>query len=200
MNRTLSLSAALGVACGLGATTISAEPVTYKVDPRHTYPAFEADHQGGLSVWRGKIEYSEGMITIDREARTGTVEMTMDMDTINFGLDDMTAHAKREDILDVAQFPTATYSGALVDFGRTGVPTAIEGDFTLHGVTKPLRLEIERFQCQEHSSGVEVCGADASGTFNRDDFGVAFGQQNGFFMYVNLLITVEAHRVEDSET
>ena len=200
MNRIRSTHGALGLACALAAAAAVAEPVTYEIDPRHTFPAFEADHQGGLSVWRGKIEQSVGTIVLDREARTGTVEMVMDMDSINFGLDAMTDHAKAEDILDVARFPTAAYTGTLVDFGRTGVPTAVEGEFTLHGVTKPLRLEISRFQCQpHHRTGVETCGADASATFNRDDFGVTYGKEDGFFMYVNLLLSVEAQRV-DPET
>ena len=188
---------AFGLACALLAAAAGAEPVTYRVDPRHTFPAFEADHQGGLSVWRGKIERSAGTIVLDREARTGTVEMTMDMDSIDFGLDEMNTHAKAGDILDVARFPTAAYTGALVDFGRTGVPTAVEGELTLHGITRPLRLEIERFQCQpHHRTGVETCGADASATFNRDDFDVSYGKDDGFFMYVNLLLTVEAQRVD----
>ena len=187
----------IGIACAMAAVPAAAEPVTYQVDPRHTFPAFEADHQGGLSVWRGKIERSAGTIVIDREARTGTVEMTMYMDSINFGLDDMTDHAKAEDILDVARFPTATYTGALVDFGRTGVPTAIEGELTLHGITRPVRLEIDRLQCQpHHRTGVETCGADATATISRDDFGVSYGKDTGFFMYVNLLLTVEAQRVD----
>ena len=100
MNATRALQV-LGIASALAAVPAAAEPVVYQVDPRHTFPAFEADHQGGLSVWRGKIERSSGTIILDREARTGTVEMTMDMDSINFGLDDMTDHAKAEDILDV---------------------------------------------------------------------------------------------------
>jgi polyisoprenoid-binding protein YceI len=44
--------------------------------------------------------------------------------------------------------------------------------------------------------GADVCGADASTTFSRDDFGVTFGQGNGFLMYVNLEIQIEAHRVD----
>ncbi len=201
MNATRLPHGLFGFACALAVMSASAEPVTYEVDPRHSFPAFEADHQGGLSVWRGKIEQSAGTIVLDREARTGTVEMTMFMDSINFGLDDMTTHAKAEDILDVAQFPTATYTGTLVDFGRTGVPTAVEGEFTLHGITQPMRLEIERFQCQpHHNSGVETCGADATSTFNRDDFDVTYGKDTGFFMYVNLLLTVEAQRVDPEES
>ena len=199
--KTLSTHWLLGLACALTTTAATAEPVTYQVDPRHTFPAFEADHQGGLSVWRGKIERSAGTIVLDREARSGTVEMIMDMDSINFGLDDMTTHAKAEDILDVARFPTATYTGRLIDFGRTGVPTAVEGEFTLHGITRPLRLEVTRFQCQpHHRTGVETCGADATATFNRDDFDVSYGKDTGFFMYVNLLLTVESQRVDPEES
>lgn len=180
----------------ISATVASAEPVTYKVDPRHTFPSFEADHQGGISVWRGKIERSSGTIVIDREAQTGTVDVTMDMDSINFGLDDMTDHAKAEDILDVAQFPTATYSGTLTDFTKDGEPTAVEGELTLHGVTQPVVLAINRFRCHTNNSGIDVCGADVSATISRDDFGVTYGQANGFLMYVNLEIQVEAQRVE----
>ena len=195
MNTTLFRRAILGISCAVTTIAVIAEPVTYEIDPRHTFPSFEADHQGGISVWRGKIESSSGTIVIDQEAQTGTVNVTMDMDTINFGLDDMTNHAKAEDILDVAQFPTASYSGTLTNFTKDGEPTAVEGEFTLHGVTQPLDLQINRFRCHT-AMGADVCGADASTTFSRDDFGVTFGQANGFLMYVNLEIQVEAHRVE----
>jgi polyisoprenoid-binding protein YceI len=120
----------------------------------------------------------------------------MDMDSINFGLEAMTAHAKRDDILDVEQFPTSTYTGTLTKFNRTGEPTAVEGHLTLHGVTQPVDLQINRFQCQPNGAGVDTCGADVSASFNRDDFGVTFGQANGFLMFVNILIQIEAQRVE----
>ena len=120
----------------------------------------------------------------------------MDMDSINFGLDDMTDHAKAEDILDVAQFPTATYLGTLTDFTKDGEPTAVEGELTLHGVTQPVVLAINRFRCHTNNSGIDVCGADVAATISRDDFGVTYGQANGFLMYVNLEIQVEAQRVE----
>ena len=194
MSTTLFLRTALGIGCLFTATAIVAEPVTYEVDPRHTYPSFEADHQGGLSIWRGKIEQSSGTIVIDREAQTGTINMTMDMTSINFGLDAMTAHAKRDDILDVERFPTATYTGTLTKFKKNGDPTAVEGEFTLHGVTRPLDLQINRLQCQPNSSGGETCGANATATFNRDEYGVDFNKQIGFLMYVNLVIDVEANR------
>ena len=146
MRMTLLRRATLSVICLLTTTALFAEPVTYEIDPRHTFPSFEADHQGGLSVWRGKIRSTSGTIVIDRAAQTGNVDVTMDMSTIDFGMDAMTDHAKAEDILDVAQFPTATYTGEMSQFTAQGDPTAIEGQLTLHGVTTPLNLRINSFQ------------------------------------------------------
>ncbi len=192
MNRTVFWRLSWGILCGALAATVSAAPVTYNIDPNHTYPAFEADHQGGLSVWRGKIERSSGTIVLDKEAQTGSVEITMDMSSIDFGHQGMNDHAKNADMLDVEVYPDATYVGQLVDF-KDGNPTAVEGTLTLHGVTNPVNLVINRFRCQPHfRHGREVCGADASATFNRDDFGVDYDIDAGFFMAVNLLITIEA--------
>jgi len=192
MNMATIWRTSLVIACGAIATNVIAAPVTYVVDPSHTYPAFEADHQGGLSVWRGKVEHTEGTVVFDKEAQTGTVNVTMDMSTIDFGHQGMNDHAKNPDMLDIEVFPNATYVGQLVDF-VDGSPTAIEGTLTLHGVSKPVNLVIERFRCQPHfRHGREVCGADASATFNRDDFGIDYDKDHGFFMAVNLLITIEA--------
>ena len=183
---------------GLAAVAVSAagftEPMTYRIDPGHTYPAFEADHWGGLSVWRGKINQSSGTVMLDKEAETGAVEVIMEMASIDFGHDRMNQVAV-EDILHVDQFPTAMYTGTLVNF-RDGQPTGVEGTLTLHGVSQPVDLQVNRFQCQPHfRSQEEVCGADASATINRGDFGVDYDLDNGFFPEVKLLITVEAHIV-----
>jgi len=173
-----------------------AEPVTYMIEPGHTYPSFEADHQHGLSIWRGKINKTSGTVVFDREAQTGTVDVTMDMASIDFGLDRMNERAVN-DVLHVSEFPTATYSGVLANF-RDGSPTTIEGTFTLHGVSKPLDLAINHFQCQpHHSSGKEICGANASATINRADYGVTYDLENGFFHEVKFLISVEASKVEE---
>ena len=181
----------LGLACGALAAVASAAPVTYEIDPAHTYPSFEADHSGGVSKWRGKINSSTGKITLDKEAGSGTVDVTMDMKTIDFGHQGLNDHANTPDIFDTAQFPTATFTGRLVGF-RDGAPTAVDGNLTMHGVTKPVRLTINSFKCAPHRSGREVCGADAEATINREDFGVSFGKNFGFDMGVTLRISVEA--------
>ena len=174
------------------ATAAAAEPVVYDVDPRHTYPSFEADHAGGLSNWRGKINETSGRITLDRAAQTGSVEMTMNMASIDFGLEEMNEHARSPDIFDVAKYPTAVYKGTLAKF-ESDRPTEVNGELTLRGVTKPLTLTIGQFLCKPVRN-VEVCGADATATLKRTDFGVDFGTQAGFKPEVTLRIQVEARR------
>src|SRR5260221_8329911 len=106
-----------------------AAPVTYNVDPAHTYPSFEADHMGGLSVWRGKFDKSSGTIVVDKEKSSGTVDITIDATSIDFGMPKLNEHAKSAEMFDVEKFPTATYKGTLAKF-KDGAPTEVEGKFT----------------------------------------------------------------------
>ena len=183
------LIAALAASSTLGAGIAFAAD-TYKIDPNHTYPSFEADHMG-ISVWRGKFNKTEGSVTLDRAAKTGSIDIVIDTTSIDFGHEGMNAHAKKADIFDVAQFPTATFKAKSIKF--TGdVPTSADGELTLHGVTKPLTLTINRFKCIEHPRlKREVCGADASAQFKRSDFGINFGLP-AFSPEVKLAIQVEA--------
>jgi len=190
--RTSFVPALLSVACGALAGAAAAAPMTYEIDPQHTYPSFEADHMGGMSTWRGKINSSSGKIVVDKQAGTGTVDVTMDMKTIDFGIDALNAHAQTPDLFDTAKYPTAHYTGKLVKF-QNGTPTEVDGTLTLHGVSKPVTLRINSFQCKDHPmKKKEFCGADASATLNRDDFGVDFGKTMGFKMGVTLRIQIEA--------
>lgn len=182
--------------CGLFSTAVLADPITFNIDPRHTFPSFAADHQSGFSIWRGKIKETTGTIVLDREAQVGTVDVSMNMATIDFGIEAMNDHARAPDIFDVAQFPTATYTGTLVKF-EDGAPTAVEGSLTMHGVTQPLNLEIARFRCVESHPGTmrEACGAEITGSLDRSDYGVDFGLGR-HLMWVDLAIQVEAQAAE----
>lgn len=173
-----------------------AASATYNVDPNHTYPSFEADHFGGLSNWRGKFDRSSGTIALDKEKGTGQVDITIDTSSIDFGLAKLNEHARSAEIFDVAKYPTATYKGTLTKF-QNGAPTEVDGQFTLHGVTRPLTLKINQFKCMMHPmTHKEVCGADASATLNRSDYGVNFGEKFGFKQEVKLQIQVEAGRAD----
>jgi polyisoprenoid-binding protein YceI len=184
-----TLIASLPALLALGA---QAAPVTYSLDVGHTYPSFEADHMGGLSTWRGKFNSTSGKVVLDREAQTGTLDITVDISSIDFGNDKLNQHAQSPDMFDVAKYPTAVYKGKLVKFVN-GVPTQADGTLNLHGVTKPVTLKIDKFVCKKHPmTGKEVCGADATAKFNREDFGISYGKQLGFGMDVLLRIQAEA--------
>ena len=191
MIRKLSVFALMSVAAGAVAA-----PVTYNVDPSHTFPAFEADHMGGLSVWRGKFKTTSGKVVLDVAAKTGQVEVSVDTSSIDFGLPALDRHMTGADGLDSAKFPTATYKGKLSKWNGD-VPTEVDGELTLHGVTKPLKLTINSFLCKPNPlSRRETCGADASATFSRDAFGMDYGKNFGFKMDVKLLISIEAVRAD----
>jgi polyisoprenoid-binding protein YceI len=179
----------------LGITSATAAPTRYNVDPDHTHPSFEVDHFGGLSTWRGTFKKSSGTVTLDTEAKTGTVDVVVDTATVDFAHDKLNEHVSSPEMLDVTKFPTAEYKGRFVEFAN-GAPKTIAGDLTLHGVTKPVTLSINSFKCFEHPMlKKQVCGADASGSFNRADFGVNYGQQYGFKQDVLLRIQVEGVKV-----
>ncbi|HET6555245.1 MAG TPA: YceI family protein [Dyella sp.] len=179
------------MASALGGS-VHAANATYTIDPAHTYPSFEADHLGGLSTWRGKFNSTSGKVTLDKAAGTGSVDITVDASSVDFGLDKMNEAARSNELFDVAKYPTATYKGKLGGFVNDA-PTKVTGELTLHGVTRPLDLAIRSFKCMPHPMlKRELCGADASATFQRDAFGMEAGKAYGFSMDVALRIQVEA--------
>jgi polyisoprenoid-binding protein YceI len=168
-----------------------AEPVTYKIDPTHTFPSFEADHMG-ISVWRGKLNKNSGTVVFDKAGGGGSVDITIDPKSIDFGMDALNTWARGADFFNVKKFPTAVYKGRF-DGASGGVPTQVVGDLTLHGVTRPVTLKLNGVKCiPDPMLKRERCGADAVGSFNREDFGLDAGKAYGFKMEVALRIQVEA--------
>ncbi|RQH09957.1 YceI family protein [Paraburkholderia dinghuensis] len=193
MKTTIFAAAALAAAI---ATPAIAAPTTYNVDPKHTYPSFEADHFGGVSVWRGKFTKSSGTVVLDRAAKTGTVDVTIDASSIDTGDAALDKHVRSTEFLDIDKYPTATYKGTSIRFDGDK-PVEVIGTFTLHGVTKPLNLKIDSFKCfQNPMLKREVCGADAKAEFNRADYGVNWGESYGFKMATTLQIQVEGVKAD----
>jgi polyisoprenoid-binding protein YceI len=179
----------------------AATPLHFTLDPDHTYPSFEADHMG-LSIWRGKFDHSTGTATLDAAARTGTVDVTVDIASIDFGnpaLDKVMLGARAPmcqtecGTFFAEKYPTARYRGRLADF-VDGAPTKAIGTLTMRGVSRPLTLAIDRFKCvPDFMLKPRLrCGADALGTFRRDAFGLDGGKSFGMDMKVTLRIQVEA--------
>ena len=182
------LAALLAVSAG------SAFAQTYNIEPNHTYPSFEADHLG-ISVWRGKFTKTSGTVKLDRTAKTGAMDITIDANSIDFGHAKMNEHAKSKDMFNVEQFPTITYKGKSMKFDGDK-PVSVEGELTMLGVTKPVTLAIGKFKCIEHPMFKrEVCGADATAEFKRTDFGLNYGTPR-FAPEVKLAIQVEALKAD----
>lgn len=179
----------------------SASPVKYTIDPNHTHPEFEADHLGGVSIWRGLFKRTSGTIVLDTAARTGTLDVVVDIGSVEFGndkLNDEAVNSGAPPIFEAQKYPAARYTGTLGGFAD-GSPTTVAGMLTLHGITRPVALRINSFKCTVDLPATQkrVCGADAVGTFNRADFGITIGQKYGFKMDVTLHIQVEAFEADD---
>lgn len=184
------------VLCGATACA-GAAPIKYTIDSNHTYPSFHTDHFGGLSTFRGKFNSTSGTVVLDREAGSGTLDVTIDATSIDIGNDKLNDHIKSDAaMLDVKKFPTATYTGKLTRFVN-GAPTEADGTLTLRGVSKPVTLKVEHFTCKPHPMlKKEICGASATGTIDRSDFGVVYGKDYGFKMETKLEIQVEALKAD----
>ena len=167
----------------------------YNIDPGHTYPSFEADHLG-LSFWRGKFTKTTGKVQLDRGSSTGgSIEITIDASSIDFGHAKMNENARGKDMFNIEQFPTVTYKSRALKFEGDKL-VAVEGDMTLLGVTKPMPLKVTHFKCMMHPMlKREVCGVDASGRFDRSDYGLSYGVPR-FSPEVKLQIQAEAIRAD----
>jgi polyisoprenoid-binding protein YceI len=145
-----------------------------------------------MSLWRGKFNKTSGTIVLDTAAKTGTIDVTIDMASIDFGHDRMNSHASSADFFDVAKFPTANYKGTFSKWNGDA-PAEVDGQLTMHGVTKPVKLTLNSFMCKANAMTKKMtCGADAVGTVNRDEFGVDYGKAMGIKMATKVLISVEA--------
>ncbi|HQR53563.1 MAG TPA: YceI family protein [Burkholderiales bacterium] len=181
----LSLSAFL-------AAPAFAAPESYTIDPRHTFPMYEVNHLG-FSTQRGRFNTTSGKITIDREAKRGTVQVTIDTSSVSSGVPKLDEHLRGEDFFDVAQHPSMTFKSSNLKFNGD-VPVAAEGELTIRGITKPVTLAITSFKCGPNPvAKKDACGADANVTIKRSDFGMKYALP-ALGDDVKLLINVEAFK------
>jgi polyisoprenoid-binding protein YceI len=157
---------------------------TFTLDPMHTFPNFTVDHLG-LSTIHGRFDKTTGKATIDRAAKTGSLEVAVMTASVTTGDSDKGSrprsrddHLRTPDFFNVAEFPQMTFKSTKMNFTGDN-PTSIEGALTLIGVTKPLTLTVERFKCNPASgNSKEKCGGDATAKFKRSDFGMKTGVPN----------------------
>jgi polyisoprenoid-binding protein YceI len=177
-------------AAALLATAAHAEPATYKLDPTHTFVTFEILHFG-TSTNRGRFDKKEGTVELDKAAKTGKVDLTIDMTSIDSGTEHFNKHLQSAEIFDAAKYPTAHFVADKFTFDGDKVK-AISGELTLHGKTNPITLTATNFNCyQSPMVKREVCGGDFEATLVRSQYGIDYALNWGFPDAIRLVIQAE---------
>jgi polyisoprenoid-binding protein YceI len=169
------LFTALVVTVALPLSAFAAD--SYSVDPNHTFPHFNINHLG-FSTLQGRFDKTNGTVTLDRAAKTGSVDISIDSASISTGYVKRDEHLKSPDFFNVAEFPAITYKSTAMHF-KGDKPASVDGNLTISGVTKPVTLTIDEFNCGTNPmSKKDECGAAASAQIKRSDFGVNYGLPN----------------------
>jgi polyisoprenoid-binding protein YceI len=172
----------------VAAATAAAD--SYTIDSRHTYPAFEVSHYG-FSTQRGRFERTSGKIVIDPEAKTGSIEVTIETASISMGMDVWNQQMRSDAYFNTEKFPAMTFRSSHLLFDGDRVVGA-EGDFTLLGVTHPLKLAVSNFRCGANPMNKRAqCGADIGASIKRSEFGMTRALP-GIGDEVRILVGVEA--------
>lgn len=185
-----AVAAASLLAAGAAA---QAEVATYAIEPTHTFVTFEVQHFG-TSTNRGRFDKKSGSVEIDRAAKKGKVELTLETGSINTGVAPFEKHLRGADFFDVEQFPTAVFKGDQFSFNGDKV-SEVKGQLTMLGKTHPVTLKASHFNCYNHPMlKREVCGGDFETTIQRSQWGMNWGIAMGVPDATRLLIQVEAVR------
>lgn len=179
------------VAAALAAPAFAAE--TYTIDSKHTFPSFEISHLG-FSTQRGRFNGTTGKIVLDQAAKSGSVDVSIDTASVDTGLEALEKHLRGEDFFNSAKFPTMTFKGNRMRFEGDRL-VAVDGEFTMLGVTKPVTLKVDNFRCAMHPLAKKpACGADASTVIRRSEFGLTKYPAPVLGEEVKVLIQIEALR------
>lgn len=171
MNRfppSIAAAAVAALTFGLSAPSFAA-PETYKLDGGHSMPRFEYTHMG-YSTQLQRFDKASGTITIDRAAKTGSVDVSIDANSIDTGFELFNGHLKGEDFFSVEKFPTITFKSDSMKFDGDK-PASIDGTLTVKGVSKPVTLTVTSFYCAPHPAfKKDACGGVAVTKVKRSEF------------------------------
>ncbi len=150
-------------------TSAMAAPKTFEIDGSHTFPRFSYSHFG-YSTQVSRFDSTTGSVVFDADAKTGSVDISIDMKSVNTGFADFNGHIQGEDFLDTAKFPKATFKSTKVNF-QDGKPASIEGQLTIKGITKAVTLTVTSFQAMAHPMlKKDAIGANAFTVIKRSEF------------------------------
>ena len=146
-----------------------AAPETYGIDGSHTYPRFTYSHFG-FSKQLSRFNKTTGTVVLDKVAKTGSVDVTIDMKSVDTGFDNFDKHIQGPDFLDTENYPTATFKSSKVTF-KGDKPVSVEGNLTIKGVTRQVNLTVTSFEAKPHPIlKKDALGANATTLIKRSEF------------------------------
>jgi polyisoprenoid-binding protein YceI len=181
-----------------GLVVVCAIPVaaqeTYVLDPVHSQPQYEARHMG-FATQHGNFGKLTGKVMLDRAAKTGAVDFTIDATSIKSNDPRLDAILKGERFFNVEKYPTLTFKSSRVTFDGDRV-VGVDGELTMLGVTKPVSFKVANFNCGENPFNKKpMCGADATATIKRSEWGMTDGLKiNNPADDIKLVVPVEAYK------
>jgi len=186
--------------------TVLAAPQSYLVDPVHSFPNFSLAHIG-MSTIHGRFDEMNGRVVLDTAAKTGSVEVHIKAATVNtgdakhepgsvaaknYGPRSRDEHLRSADFFNVAEFPEIVFKSTKVNFNGDNVES-VEGNLTMAGVTRPVRLQATQFKCGPNVFNKKpMCGGDFEGSLKRSEFGLKYAVP-AIGDDVKLVIGIEAY-------
>ena len=175
----------------------------YEIDPAHSHASFSIRHMMVTNV-RGEFGGVTGEVMFDdKDPTKSTVKATVDVKTLNTGVDKRDTHLKSPDFFDVDKFPTMTFESTKVTKGAKKGSWKVEGNLTLHGTTKPVTLDVEELTEPVKNpmmGGVVERGASATTTISRKDFGMAWAgpalEKGGVVLGDDVKVSLDVELVE----
>jgi polyisoprenoid-binding protein YceI len=166
------------IAVGFAAFALSsaASASTWEIDPAHSAAQFTVRHMMVSNV-RGEFGKTTGTVTLDdKDLSRSTAEATIDTTTLNTREPNRDKHLKSPDFFDIEKYPTISFKST--SFKKVGPEKyKVSGDLTIHGVTKPVVLDVESPETvSKDPKGNERRGATATTTLNRKDFGLTWNK------------------------
>ena len=161
------------LAAALLAGSVPAFATTYTLDPNHTQVQFIWNHYGFTDL-TGEFGKIEGTLEFDAADPTkASVNATIAIDSVDTNVKKLDGVLASGDYFNAAKFPAATFKSTRVEKGATPDRLKVTGDLTIHGVTKPLTLDVKVTKVGEHPlRKAPAAGFDATATLKRSEFGV----------------------------
>jgi polyisoprenoid-binding protein YceI len=171
---------------------------TWQIDPGHAEVGFVGRHFG-LTKVRGRFTGVDGAVVVADDPTDSSVQVTIDMRSVSSGDQSRDDHLRSADFFDVDQHPTATYRSSAVHVD--GTSGAIDGDLTIKGVTRPVRLRMDYLGHAIDPWGNERAIFSASSKINREDWGLTWNmllEAGGLLVSKEITLEIEVELIHQA--